>query len=92
MGVGVVPIVCRASLFDLVVRDPKCRPDKEMGYQSCLNASTDKPQEGNVGAGTGATVGKFLGPDFMMKSGLGTYAVQIGDLIVGAIVAVNASW
>ncbi|NLP30409.1 MAG: P1 family peptidase [Clostridiales bacterium] len=90
VGVGVVPIVCGASLFDLVVGDPKCRPDKEMGYQACQNASTDKPREGNVGAGTGATVGKFLGIDYMMKSGLGTYAVQIGDLIVGAIVAVNA--
>jgi L-aminopeptidase/D-esterase-like protein len=90
VGVGVVPIVCGASLFDLVVGEPKCRPDKEMGYQACQNASTDKPQEGNVGAGTGATVGKFLGVDYMMKSGLGTYAVQIGDLIVGAIVAVNA--
>ena len=90
VGVGVVPIVCGASLFDLVVGDPKCRPDKEMGYQACQNASTDKPREGNVGAGTGATVGKFLGVDYMMKSGLGTYAVQIGDLIVGAIVAVNA--
>lgn len=90
VGVGVVPIVCGASLFDLVVGDPKCRPDREMGYQACVNASTDKPKEGNVGAGTGATVGKFLGMDNMMKSGLGTYALQLGDLIVGAIVAVNA--
>lgn len=90
VGVGIVPIVCGASLFDLVVGDPKCRPDIEMGYQACKNATTDEPAEGNVGAGTGASVGKFLGPDYMMKSGLGTYAVQIGDLIVGAIVAVNA--
>lgn len=90
VGVAVVPIVCGASLFDLVVGDPGCRPDKAMGYQSCLNASSDKPAEGNVGAGTGATVGKFLGMDYMMKSGLGTYAVQIGDWIIGAIVAVNA--
>jgi len=89
VGVGVVPIVCGASLFDLVVGDPKCRPDKEMGYQACKNANTEKPAEGNIGAGTGATVGKFLGTEYMMKSGLGTYAVQIGDLIVGAIVAVN---
>ena len=90
VGVGIVPIVCGASLFDLVVGDPKCRPDIEMGYQACKNATTDKPAEGNVGAGTGASVGKFLGPEYMMKSGLGTYAVQIEDLIVGAIVAVNA--
>ncbi len=90
VGVGVVPIVCGASLFDLVVGDPKCRPDKAMGYEACIKASSDKPAEGNIGAGTGATVGKFLGMDYMMKSGLGTYALQIGDLIVGAIVAVNA--
>ena len=90
VGVAVVPIVCGASLFDLVVGDPKCRPDKDMGYRACLNASSEKPDEGNVGAGTGATVGKFLGMDFMMKSGLGTYAVQMGDWILGAIVAVNA--
>lgn len=90
VGVGVVPIVCGASLFDLVVGDPKCRPDKAMGYEACLNASSEKPQEGNIGAGTGATVGKFLGMDYMMKSGLGTYGLQIGDLLIGAIVAVNA--
>lgn len=90
VGVGVVPIVCGASLFDLIVGDPKCRPDQLMGYEACKNASEEKPAEGNVGAGTGATVGKFLGVDYMMKSGLGTYTVQIGDLIVGAIVAVNA--
>jgi len=90
VGVGVVPIVCGASLFDLVVGDPKCRPDQEMGYQACHNASAEPPEEGNVGAGTGATVGKFLGVERMMKSGLGTYALQIGDLIVGAVVAVNS--
>ena len=90
VGVGVVPIVCGAALFDLVVGDPKCRPDLAMGYQACQNASAEKPAEGNVGAGTGATVGKYLGMEYMMKSGLGTYAVQIGSLIVGAIVAVNA--
>ena len=90
VGVGVVPIVCGASLFDLVVGDPKCRPDKAMGYEACKNASDGTVAEGNVGAGTGATVGKFLGMEHMMKSGLGTYAVQIGELQVAAIVAVNA--
>jgi len=90
VGVGVVPIVSAASLFDLVVGDPKVRPDAAMGYRACENASSQKPEEGNVGAGTGATVGKFLGPEYMMKSGLGTFALQIGDLIVGAVVAVNA--
>ena len=90
VGVGVVPIVCGASLFDLVVGNPKCRPDKAMGYEVCKEAGTGELAEGNVGAGTGASVGKFLGPDRMMKSGLGIHAVQIGDVQCGAVVAVNA--
>lgn len=88
--VAVVPIVCGAALFDLVVGDPKSRPDLEMGYQACVNASNNPPKEGNEGAGTGATVGKLFGTERMMKSGLGTYAAQAGGLKVGAIVAVNA--
>ena len=90
VGVGVVPIVCGAALFDLVVGDPKSRPDKEMGYQACKNAGNTEIAEGNAGAGIGASVGKFFGVERMMKCGLGTYAVQLGDLQVGAIVAVNA--
>lgn len=90
VGVGVVPIVCGASLFDLIVGDPKCRPDKDMGYQACENAGIEPVAEGNVGAGTGAAVGKFLGMEHMMKGGLGTYALEIGGLQVGAVVAVNA--
>ena len=90
VGVGVVPIVCGASLFDLVVGDCKCRPDKTMGYEACVNAEKNTPEQGNVGAGTGASVGKFLGPDRMMKSGIGIYAVELGDIQCGAIVAVNA--
>ena len=89
VGVGVVPIVCGASLFDLVVGDPKCRPDKAMGYQACKNAGVTEPKEGNFGAGTGASVGKFLGIERMMKSGLGIYAVQIGNIQCAAVVAVN---
>lgn len=90
VGVGVVPIVCGASLFDLVVGDPKCRPDKAMGYAACQGATSGPVAEGNVGAGTGASVGKFHGIANMMKSGLGCYGIQIGDLQVAAIVAVNA--
>lgn len=90
VGVGVVPIVCGASLFDLVVGDPKCRPDKAMGYEACRNANSGPVAEGNIGTGTGATVGKFQGVTHMMKSGLGTYGVQVGELQVAAIVAVNA--
>ncbi len=90
VGVGVVPIVCGASLFDLVVGDSKCRPDKAMGYEACKNAGTADVAQGNVGAGTGASIGKYFGIDRMMKSGLGTYAVELGDVQCGVIVAVNA--
>ncbi|MCD8300693.1 MAG: P1 family peptidase [Clostridiales bacterium] len=90
-GYGLVPIVCGASLFDLELVDSRCRPDKAMGYAACQNACTGtEPKEGNVGAGTGATVGKFHGEDGMMKSGLGIYAVEAGPVQMAAIVAVNA--
>jgi L-aminopeptidase/D-esterase-like protein len=91
VGVGVVPIVPAAVLFDLTIGDPKARPDASAGYQAC-RAATDGPvAEGCVGAGTGATVGKLLGPKFATKSGLGTASVRIGKgIVVGAIVAVNA--
>lgn len=85
-----VPIVCSAVLFDLVVGDYKVRPNLEMGYEACVNATNRECPNGNIGAGTGATVGKFLGIERAMKGGLGSYAIQIGDLKVGAIVAVNA--
>lgn len=85
-----VPIVCGAVLFDLVVGDYKVRPDFEMGYRAAKSASKEEDRNGNIGAGTGATVGKFLGTKRAMKGGLGSYAFQIGDLKVGAIVAVNA--
>ncbi len=89
-GVAKVPIVCQSSLFDLVVGSAAARPDKAMGYQACVDSESNRPQEGNVGAGTGATVGKYHGLNYMMKSGLGIYAVQLGELKLAAIVAVNA--
>lgn len=85
-----VPIVCSAVLFDLVVGDYKVRPDRVMGYKACVNATDKDCPSGNIGAGTGATVGKFFGINRAMKGGLGSYGVQVGDLKVGAIVAVNA--
>ena len=86
-----VPIVPAAVLFDLGIGDPNVRPDAEMGYQACLNASGDPPAEGNVGAGTGATVGKVLSPKMSTKSGIGTAVVDLGGGgKVAAIVAVNA--
>lgn len=89
MGFVKVPIVCGASLFDLGVGEVSCRPDAAMGYAACQNAQAEI-LEGNVGAGTGASVGKMMGMEHAMKSGLGTYGVQVGDLQVAAIVAVNA--
>ncbi len=84
-----VPIVCGASLFDLTVGDHKIRPDKEMGYEACENATNQKCLQGSIGAGTGATVGKLYGMDRTMRGGIGVYGVQIGDLKVACIVAVN---
>lgn len=90
-GLGIVPIVPAAVLFDLGIGDPKVRPDGEMGYQACLNASSDPPAEGNVGAGTGATVGKILSPKMATKSGIGTASIDLGGGgKVAALVAVNA--
>lgn len=90
VGVTKVPLVCQADLFDLTVGNAFVRPDKEMGYQACICAEEGNYRDGNYGAGCGATVGKFLGMDYCMKSGIGSYAVQIGELQVGAVVAVNA--
>ncbi len=90
MQVAYIPIVCGASLFDISVGDPKCRPTKQMGYEACVNSEYNQLEEGNVGAGTGASVGKILGFDKAMKSGQGMYGVQVGDLQVASIVAVNA--
>ena len=90
VGVGFVPIVPAAILFDLGVGDPKIRPDASAGYKACEAASTARPAEGNVGAGAGATVGKLYGGKRAMKAGIGTASIKIAGLTVGAIVAVNA--
>lgn len=90
VGVTKVPLVCESCLFDLAVGDARIRPDQAMGYAACENAQTGNYRDGNYGAGCGATVGKLYGKDFCMKSGIGSYAVQIGELKVGAVVAVNA--
>jgi L-aminopeptidase/D-esterase-like protein len=88
--VAKVPIVPAAILFDLDLGDPQARPDAAMGYAACQAASNGPVAEGNVGAGTGATAGKILGPGQAMKSGLGRAAVNLGSgLVVGALVAVN---
>ena len=90
VGITKVPLVCESCLFDLTVGDKDIRPDKEMGYAACVNSKVGNYRDGSVGAGVGATVGKLYGMDYCMKSGIGSYAVQTGELQVGAIVAVNA--
>ena len=91
VGVTHVPIVPAAVIFDLAIGRSDVRPDAAMGYQACINATAGALAAGNVGVGTGATVGKILGMGQAMKSGVGTASVEIGSgVIVGAIVAVNA--
>jgi L-aminopeptidase/D-esterase-like protein len=88
-GVARVPIVPAAVLFDLGLGDPSARPGPDQGYSACLAAGEDAP-EGNVGAGTGATVAKLRGPEGAVKGGLGTAIQGDGELVVGALAAVNA--
>lgn len=86
-----VPIVPGAILFDLYPGDPFVRPDRAMGYEACVNAFGNETfHQGSVGAGLGATVGKCLGYEYAMRGGLGVHAIEIGDLQVGAVIAVNA--
>ncbi len=89
-GPATVPIVPAAILFDLALGDPHVRPDAAMGLAACRAAARGAVAEGNVGAGTGATVGKILGSRSAMKGGLGTASRSAGGVTVGAIVAVNA--
>ena len=88
VGVTKVPIVPGAVIFDLLLGDPGIRPDAAMGYSACAAAGL-LFNEGNAGAGTGASVGKTAGVSRSMKGGLGTSSVQAGALIVGALVIVN---
>lgn len=91
VGVTRVPIVPAAILFDLLIGRHDVRPDAEAGYAACEAATTDPVAEGNVGAGTGATVGKLAGPQFATKGGLGSACLALDDeLWVGALVVVNA--
>lgn len=91
VGVAKVPIVPAAILFDLPLGRADIRPDAAAGYAAC-QAATDGPvPQGNVGAGTGATVGKALGFQQATKAGLGAASKAIGDgIVIAALVAVNA--
>ncbi|MET3618143.1 L-aminopeptidase/D-esterase-like protein [Peptoniphilus olsenii] len=90
VGVGIVPIVPGAVLFDLAIGDSKIRPDKDMAYLASKNASSVDKTMGNFGAGCGASVGKIKGNNFAMKTGIGQSSLKVGDLIVSSIVALNA--
>jgi L-aminopeptidase/D-esterase-like protein len=87
---GPVPIVVGAVLYDLMAGDPAVRPGPAAGYAACLAAVAGPVPTGAVGAGTGATVDKWLGPDRIRPGGIGSAARWSGDVVVGALVAVNA--
>jgi L-aminopeptidase/D-esterase-like protein len=87
---GPVPIVVGAVLYDLMSGDPSIRPDAAAGYAACAAATSGPVALGAIGAGTGATVDKWLGGDERVSGGLGSAAERDGDLVVGALVAVNA--
>ena len=90
VGVGRLPLVPAAVLFDLLVGDMRVRPDAAAGYAACAAASSADPVEGNVGAGTGASVGKMFGIARAMKGGVGTASVTVGGVTVGALIVCNA--
>ena len=85
-----IPIVPAAILYDLNLGSKDVRPDAEMGYEACRSARRSRGPEGNVGAGTGASVGKLFGTALAMKSGIGSASLKVGRLVVGAIVAINS--
>ncbi len=90
-GVAHVPIVPGAILFDLGIGSAHVRPTREMGEKAALAANDGPVAEGNVGAGTGATVGKIFGMKQAMKSGIGTASLTLGSgVVVAALIAVNA--
>jgi len=90
VGVGRLPLVPAAVLFDLMVGDMRIRPDAAAGHTACAAATRADPAEGNVGAGAGAVVGKMFGMGRAMKGGIGTASVTVNGITVGALIACNA--
>ena len=101
LGPAIVPIVPAAVIFDLWVdnfsdtltksaKNPRIRPDVEAGYLACQAASSEPVTQGNVGAGTGATLGKLNGPDCAMKGGIGSASLCVNGVTVAALVVCNA--
>ena len=89
-GPAIVPHVPGAFLFDLGVGDRRARPTREMGYEAAARAVAGAVAEGSVGAGAGASVGKIHGIARAMRGGIGSASVRLGEIVVGALVAVNA--
>jgi L-aminopeptidase/D-esterase-like protein len=89
-GGSVVPIVCGAVLFDLNVGRGDVRPNAESGYRACVAAKSGRVEQGSVGAGTGASVAKVRTIAHGLKSGIGTASESAGQVVVGALIAVNA--
>ncbi len=90
-GIIRVPIVPAAAIFDLALGSAAIHPDASAGYRACEQASEAPVAQGNIGGGTGATVGKLFGPQLAMKGGLGSASTELaGGVIVGALVIVNA--
>lgn len=90
-GTAKVPIVPSAILYDLALGRADVRPDSAMGHRAAASASSAAVAEGNVGAGTGASVGKMFGNNLATKAGIGAASLPVGGgVIVGALVAVNA--
>ena len=89
-GPTVVPHVPGAFLFDLSVGDGRARPTREMGYEAAARAVASPMAEGSVGAGAGASIGKIHGIARAMRGGVGSASVRLGEVVVGALVVVNA--
>lgn len=89
-GYAKIPLVCQSCIYDLNEGRADIRPDAEMGYAACVDAEQNHPVSGEVGAGTGASVGKICGAERSTKTGLGIYAASVGELKVAAIVVLNA--
>ena len=90
-GFALVPLAAQADLYDLSVGASTVRPDAKMGYEATKQAmESPNYRDGNYGAGCGASVGKIAGMETAMKTGIGSYAIQLGELKIGAVVALNA--
>ena len=87
---GVVPIVPAAIIYDLGIGDPRARPDGTAGAAAYRAATSEPVAMGSVGAGTGAVVAGWRGPDQRRKGGVGSHRVRVGDATMGALVVLNA--